>query len=156
MEISESLDQFDKFILEIVAVEGRIPVTELAKRVGLSKTPCLNRLRRLERSNIITGYRASLNAVALGLDHIAFVEVSLSDTRQAALIEFNDAVQKIPAIEQCHMVAARYDYLLKVRTRSMSEYRRVLGEEITTLPHVSHTSTSVAMEAVKEGALQRA
>ena len=81
---------------------------------------------------------------------MAFVEVRLSDTREKALRAFNAAVVKVPEIEQAHMIASHFDYLLKVRTRDMTAYRRFLGETISTLPHVANTSTYVAMEAVKE------
>jgi Lrp/AsnC family leucine-responsive transcriptional regulator len=144
------MDRFDHAILSVLAEDGRISITDLATRIGLSKTPTQGRLRKLEESGVILGYRALLDPIRLGLDHVAFVEVRLSDTREAALRAFNAAVVKIPEIEQAHMIASHFDYLLKVRTRDMSAYRRFMGETISALPHVSHTSTYVAMEAVKE------
>ena len=144
------LDRFDRAILEILSGEGRIAVTDLAKRIGLTKTPTQARLRRLEAEGVITGYSAQINPIRLGLDHVAFVEVKLTDTREAALRAFNAAVLRVPEIEQAHMIASHFDYLLKVRTRDMAAYRVVLGEKISALPHVSSTSTYVAMEAVKE------
>ena len=69
-----------------------------------------------------------LNAGKLGLDHVAFVEVKLSDTREDALQKFNAAVRKIPEVEECHMIAGRFDYLLKVRTSDIRKYREVLGD----------------------------
>ncbi len=147
------LDRFDQAILRLLSTEGRIPVVELARRVGLSKSPVQARLKRLEAAGIITGYRAILDPIRMGLSHVAFVEVRLSDTREAALLAFNRAVLQVPEIEQCHMIASRFDYLLKVRTADIQAYRRVLGERISALPHVAGTSTYVAMEAVKEGAL---
>jgi Lrp/AsnC family leucine-responsive transcriptional regulator len=86
----------------------------------------------------------------IGEGHIAFVQVKLSDTRSAALDAFNKAVNAVAEIEQCHMMAASFDYLLKVRTRDIGSYRRVLGERISALPHVAQTSTFVAMETVKD------
>lgn len=145
------LDSYDRAILDILSTDGRISITELSGRIGLSKTPTQARLRRLEADGIITGYRAILDPIRIGRDHVAFVEVKLTDTREAALSAFNAAVRKVPEIEQCHMLAARFDYLLKVRTQDMSAYREVLAERISTLPHVAHTSTFVAMQAVKEG-----
>lgn len=147
------LDQFDRAILDNLATNARISVTDLAREIGLTKTPTQARLRRLESDGIIVGYRAQLNAAALGLDHIAFVQVRLSDTRDTALRAFNSAVIKIAEIEQCHMIAANFDYLLKVRTRDIAAYRKVMGERISTLPNVVSTSTFVAMESVKEGAI---
>ena len=86
----------------------------------------------------------------MGEGHVAFVQVKLSDTRSAALDAFNRAVQSVAEIEQCHMIAASFDYLLKVRTTDIAAYRRVLGERISALPHVAQTSTFVAMETVKD------
>jgi len=145
------LDQFDRKILEALAQEGRLSITDLAARVGLSKTPCQIRFRRLIDEGYIEGFKAVLNPSKMQLDHIAFVEVKLSNTREDALKSFNDAVKKIREVEECHMIAGRFDYLLKIRTRDIGKYRRVLGERISTLPHVASTSTNVAMETVKEG-----
>lgn len=144
------LDRYDRAILRQLAEDGRISVADLARRIGLSKTPTQARLKRLEATGIITGYRALVDPIRLGLDHVAFVEVRLSDTREKALAEFNAAVRRIGEVEQAHMIASNFDYLLKVRTHSMTEYRAVLAERISSLPHVSSTSTFVAMEAVKE------
>lgn len=153
MDFSD-LDRFDREILNVLGEDGRISVADLARRIGLSKSPTQTRLKRLEAEGIITGYRALIDPIRLGLDHVAFVEVKLEDTREAALSKFNAAVARIPEIEQAHMMASHFDYLLKVRTRSMSAYRQVLGEKISSLPFVSATSTYVAMQAVKEdGAL---
>lgn len=146
----DSLDSFDRKILAVVASEGRISVTELAGRIGLSKSPTQTRLKRLEDSGIIKGYRAMLDPIQMGREHVAFVEVRLSDTREAALSAFNAAVRAIPEVEQAHLIAGNFDYLLKVRVRDMSSYRKVLAEKLSTLPHVSSTSTYVAMQAVKE------
>lgn len=146
----DRLDRFDRAILQCVAKDGRISVTDLAQEIGLSKSPTQVRLKKLETEGYILGYRAMLNPIRLGLDHVAFVEVKLSDTREAALIAFNEAVRKIPEIEQAHMIAGTFDYLLKVRTANMKDYRRILGDVISALPHVTSSSTNVAMEAVKE------
>lgn len=144
------LDRFDLAILRVLQTDGRIPAVELARRIGLSKSPTQARMKRLEEAGIITGYRAILDPIRMGQAHVAFVEVRLSDTREAALQAFNKAILAIPEVEQCHMIASRFDYLLKVRTSDIQDYRRVLAERISSLPHVAATSTYVAMEAVKE------
>lgn len=144
------LDRFDLAILRVLQTEGRIAAVELARRIGLSKSPTQARMKRLEEIGIITGYRAILDPIKMGQAHVAFVEVRLSDTREAALTAFNKAVLTVPEVEQCHMMASSFDYLLKVRTSDIQSYRRVLGEVISALPHVASTSTYVAMEAVKE------
>ena len=148
--MTAALDSFDAKILDVLAVDGRISVTALADRLGLSKSPTQARLRRLEADGVIRGYRALFDPIRLGRDHVAFVEVRLSDTREVALQAFNRAVLTVPQIEQCHMIAGSFDYLLKVRTQGMTDYRQVLADFISTLPHVAGTSTYVAMQAVKE------
>jgi len=147
------LDRIDKSIIRELQKNSRITVTELASRVGLSKTPCQVRMRRLEEQGYITGYTALVNQTKLGLSHIAFAQVTLNDTSSSALAAFNKAVKQISAVEQCHMIAGNFDYLLKVRTRNMQEYRQVLGEEISALPHVLQTSTFVVMENVRDAGL---
>lgn len=144
------LDDFDRKILSILRKDGRVTYTDLAQRVGLSKTPCQQRVRRLVENGVVVGFRAIINPSKIGLDHVAFTEVKLSDTREAALEQFNAAVRKIPEVEECHMIASSFDYLLKVRTADIRKYRIVLGEKISSLPHVASTSTFVAMETVRE------
>ncbi len=145
-----NIDHIDRKMLKLLAVDGRIAVTELARKLGMSKTPCGVRLKRLVRDGFILGFRAVLNPVKLDMSHVAFVEVKLRETTEATLQAFNQAIQAVPEVEQCHMIAGPFDYLLKVRTRDISAYRRVLGEQISTLPHVASTSTYVTMESVKE------
>ena len=147
---NRQFDSFDLKILGILAVDGRIAVTELAQQVGLSRTPCQQRVNRLIASGVILGFRAVIDPGTLGLDHIAYTEVKLSDTREAALQDFNHAVRAIEEVEECHMIASSFDYLLKVRTANIARFRTVLGEKISRLPHVSSTSTFVVMEAVKD------
>jgi len=146
------LDEFDRKILAVLRKDGRITFTDLAQQVGLSKTPCQQRVKRLVENGVIVGFRAIVDPAKLGLDHVAFAEVKLSDTREAALKEFNAAVRQIPEVEECHMIASSFDYLLKVRTGDIRKYRMVLGEKISSLPHVASTSTFVAMETVRESA----
>jgi len=144
------MDAFDRKILAVLRQDGRITFTELARRVGLSKTPCQQRVRNLVEAGVILGFRAIVDPQKLGFNHVAFTEVKLSDTREAALAEFNRAVRQIPEVEECHMIASSFDYLLKVRTADIRAYRAVLGERISSLPHVANTSTFVAMETVRE------
>ena len=151
-KILVDLDEFDRKIIAILGRDGRMTYTELAQRVGLSKTPCQQRVKRLVDSGLITGFRAIVDPAKVGLDHVAFTEVKLSDTREEALRRFNDAVRRIPEVEECHMIASSFDYLLKVRTPDIRRYRIVLGEKISSLPHVASTSTFVAMETICESA----
>ena len=147
---TDRLDRLDRSILATLGREGRLSMSELAAKVGLTKTPVQARVKRLEKDGYIRGYAAMVDRERMGEGHVAFVQVKLSDTRSLALDAFNRAVQKVAEIEQCHMMAASFDYLLKVRTRDIAAYRRVLGERISALPHVAQTSTFVAMETVKD------
>jgi Lrp/AsnC family leucine-responsive transcriptional regulator len=149
---SEPLDRIDTKILRELSLDGRIPITELAKKVGLSKSPCQVRMKRLQDQGYIQGFRAVLNPSKLGLDHVAFAEVRLTDTTEKALTAFNAAVMDVPEIEQCHMIAGSFDYLLKIRTPDIKAYRQILGEVISALPYVGSTSTHVSMQAVKDSA----
>ena len=144
----EFLDQIDRRILRALRANARLSMVALGEQVGLSKTPVTARVRRLEEAGYIRGYRAELDAGKLGLEHVAFVEVRLSDTREAALQAFNTAIREIPEVEACHMIAGGFDYLVKVRTSNVRDYRRVLGERISQLPHIASTSTYVSMESV--------
>ncbi len=147
------MDRFDRAILRELAAEARISVTELARRVGLSKSPVQARLKKLEETGVIQGYRALLDPIRLGLAHVAFVEVRMIDTREATLAKFNAEIARIPEIEQAHLIAGNFDYLLKVRTADMPSYRQVLAEKVSVLPGVASTSTFVAMEAIKDEAV---
>ncbi len=147
---TDHLDRIDQKIVAALAADGRQSMAQLAVNVGLSKTPVQARVKRLEKDGYIRGYTAIIDRERLGEGHIAFVQVTLSDTRSLALDAFNKAILAVPDIEQCHMIAGGFDYLLKVRTRDIASYRRVLGERISALPHVAQTSTFVAMETVKD------
>lgn len=146
----DRLDHVDHAILAALSRDGRLSAAALARRVGLSKTPVQARLKRLETDGFIRGYAALVDRARLGEGHVAFVQVTLSDTRSAALDAFNRAVVAVPEVESCHMIAGGFDYLVKVRTKDIAAYRRILGERISALPHVAQTSTFVAMETVKD------
>lgn len=146
----DEMDPTNRKILRELVANARISISELARKVGLSKTPVTLRIRQLEAMGLITGYRAILSPLKLGLTHVTFMQVRLSDTRQKALEQFNAEVRKIPEIEECYMIAGGFDYLLKVRSRDIVEFRHIMAERISALPHVSATSSFVAMEAVVE------
>ncbi len=155
MSLDELPDRIDQAILNILTNDARISMTDLAKQVGLSKTPVIARVKRLETSGVITGYRAELSAKKLGLQHVAFLEVRLSDTREKALQAFNKAIRAIPEVEECHMIAGGFDYLVKIRTSDITDYRRVLSESVSQLPHMASTSTYVSMESVRDRGVQQ-
>ena len=144
------LDSTNRKILAELVANARIPITELARKVGLSKTPVALRIRQMEEMGLIQGYRAILSPLSLGLTHVTYVEARLNDTRQKALEQFNDGVRAIAEIEECYMIAGGFDYLLKVRSRDMTHFRQIMAERISALPHIHATTSYVAMEAVVE------
>lgn len=143
------LDNYDHKILKLLQADGRMTITELSDQIGLSKTPCLNRVKKLETKGYIRGYRAVINHELVDDNHIAFVQIKMDDTKTQALNAFNNAIKEIPEVVQCHLIASHFDYLLKVRTNNMESYRKVLGEKISALPHVQNSSTFVVMQEIK-------
>ena len=144
------LDTLDRKILKALQTDGRMTITELSDQVNLSKTPCAERIRRLEREGYIKGYRGVLDPEALGFSTLVFVQVILERTTTHVLDRFNAAVRTIPEVEAAHMIAGGFDYLLKVRARDMAHYRQLLGDRIGALPGVSQTHSYPVMETVTE------
>ena len=147
---ARDLDRIDRHILRILQQEGRISFTELGERVGLSTTPCTERVRRLERDGVIEGYYARLNPQALKAGLLVFVEISLSYKSGDIFEEFRRAALKLPNVLECHLMSGDFDYLIKARISEMASYRKLLGSSLLTLPHVRESKSYIVMEEVKE------
>jgi Lrp/AsnC family leucine-responsive transcriptional regulator len=145
-----SLDRLDVSILRTLQLDGRISYVDLAEKVGLSSTPCIERVKRLEKDGYIEGYYARLNPQMLEFSMLVFVEISLSYQTPDAFETFNQAVKELPYILECHLVSGDADYLLKARINDMSEYRALLGEMLLTLPGVKNSKSYIVMEEVRE------
>jgi Lrp/AsnC family transcriptional regulator, leucine-responsive regulatory protein len=143
-------DKTDLQILEALQADGRMPITELSRRVNLSATPCALRIKKLEQAKIIQGYHARIAPKALNVALLVFVTVKLRATDEATLRAFNSAVKPMKQILECHMTGGGFDYLLKIRVRDMEEYRKILGGVIGELPMVEGTHSYFVMEEVKE------
>jgi Lrp/AsnC family leucine-responsive transcriptional regulator len=146
----KSLDKIDVKILSELQVNARITNTDLAQKVGLSATPCADRVRALERLGYIESWGAKLNPRLLNLELLVFVEITLTRTSPDVFEEFSEAIVKLPQVLECHLVSGNFDYLLKARVADMVAYRKLLGETLLTLPGVSDSRTYVVMEEVKE------
>lgn len=149
-ESRKDLDKIDRNILKILQQEGRIPFTELGERVGLSTTPCTERVRRLEREKVILGYYAQLNPSYLKSNLLVFVEINLAYKSGDIFEEFRRAVVKLPQVQECHLVSGDFDYLLKARISEMASYRKLLGDILLKLPHVRESKSYIVMEEIKE------
>ncbi len=143
------LDRIDRNILNQLQDNGRISNVELAKRVGLSPTPCLERVKRLEQNKVIRQYTALLDPQQLDASLLVYVEIKLTRSSADVFDRFNQAVQQLGIILECHLVSGEFDYLLKTRVRDMSAYRQVLNETLLELPNIKDSRTYVVMEEVK-------
>lgn len=146
----KDLDKIDRKILAILQEDGRISNVELSGKIHLSPTPCLERVRRLEKRGFIKGYRAELSAEKLKAGFVTFITVNLDRTTTDVFEQFAAQVKMMDEIVECHMVGGGFDYLLKIRTESMEAFRRFLGEQLSRLPEVSQTHSYFVMEEVKD------
>ena len=144
------LDRIDLKILDILQREGRISVTELAERVSLSATPCSDRVKRMEREGVISGYHARVNPAALGKNLLVFLEIKLSAKSGDVFDKVKKELLYVPEVMECHLVSGDFDYLLKARISEMASYRKLLGSTLLTLPHVRESKSYIVMEEVKE------
>jgi len=144
------LDRTDRLILKYLQDDGRISNVALARKVNLTPTPCLERVRRLEREGFIRGYTALLEPALVDAGLLVFVEIDLLRTSPDAFRDFRREAMKLPELLECHLVSGNFDYLLKARVKDMQDYRRLLGEKILALPGVSDSRSYVVMEEVKE------
>jgi Lrp/AsnC family leucine-responsive transcriptional regulator len=143
------LDRIDRKLLARLQLDGRTPVSQLAREVNLTVTPTLERVRRLESGGYIEGYFARINPGKLGLGLLAYVEVSLDRTTPDAFDRFKQVALAHDEVMECHMVAGGFDYLLKIRVTDMESYRRFLGDRLAAVRGVQQTHTYFVMEEVK-------
>ena len=144
------LDRIDLKILDILQREGRISVTELAERVSLSATPCSDRVKRMEREGVITGYHARVNPAALGKNLLVFLEIKLAAKSGDVFDKVKQELLYVPEVMECHLVSGEFDYLVKARLSEMNEYRRLLGEILKRLPASAESHSYIVMEEIKE------
>ena len=148
--MKKNLDRTDRRILNELQEHGRMPIVELADRINLTKTPCAERVRRMERDGVIKGYRAELEPALLGAGFVIVVLVTLNQTSDNSLELFNEAVRRIPEVQICYMVAGNFDYLIVARTSDITHYRNVLGDQLGRLPGVQQTHSYVVMEEITD------
>ena len=145
------LDRIDRKILDILQRQGRLPMTELAHEVGLSTSPVTERVRRLERVGVITGYHARIDPAALGRPLLVFVELTLSAKSGELFEKLRDELLLEPRVLECHLVSGRFDYLVKARLAGMGEYRELLAQILKKIPVPAQSNSYVVMEEIKEG-----
>ena len=144
------LDKYDQNILKALQDDGRLSFTELGKRVGLTTTPCIDRVRKLERAGYIKGYSAQLSASMLDRGLVVFVQIRLDRTSKRSFEDFRRAVQKVSSVQECYLVTGGFDFLVKARIKDMAAYRNLLEEELLNLPGVKESTSIATMEIIKE------
>jgi Lrp/AsnC family leucine-responsive transcriptional regulator len=144
------LDRLDRRILDALQREGRLSMTELGQRIGLSTSPVSERVRRLERSGVITGYHARIDPRVVGKGMLVFVEITLSSKSGDIFDQVRRALQQQADVLECHLVSGSFDYLVKARLSGMEDYRRLLGDILRQIPVPCQSHSYVVMEEVKE------
>jgi DNA-binding Lrp family transcriptional regulator len=143
-----AVDAVDRKILALLEAEGRLTVTELAQRVGLSTAPCHRRLRELERTKVIRGYRAVVDPAALGLGFEVLVSVTMDREDAATIAEFERGLATIPEVRNAERLFGDPDYLVRVATADIAAYQRLRDEQLATLPGVRRITSTIVMKRV--------
>lgn len=144
------LDKLDLKILSQLQKNGRVSITELAECIGLSASACAERVRRLERDKVITGYHARVSPEAVGKALLVFVEIKLSTKSEEVFERVKQELLLVPEVMECHLVSGGFDYLVKFRLRGMAEYRQLLGSILKRLPVAAESHSYVVMEEIKD------
>ncbi|MCB1860428.1 MAG: Lrp/AsnC family transcriptional regulator [Gammaproteobacteria bacterium] len=143
------MDRYDRRILEVLQVEGRISNQELADRIGLSQSPCLRRVRALEESGLISGYRALVDAKKLGLNLLALIHISMDRHTPERFANFDQAVSALPEVLECLLITGQdADYQLKVAVQDMDAYQTLLLNKITRIEGVTGVHSSFVLRQV--------
>ncbi|MGC3873601.1 Lrp/AsnC family transcriptional regulator [Halomonas sp. GXIMD04776] len=148
-ETCPALDRYDRHILDILQHEGRISNQELAERIGLSPSPCLRRVRALEESGLITGYRALVDSKRLGYSLMALLHISMDRHTPERFANFEKEIGALPQVLECLLITGQEaDYQLKVVVRDMDDYQNLLLNRITRIEGVSGVHSSFVLRRV--------
>lgn len=145
-------DSYDRRILDILQTEGRLTNAELAERIGLSPTPCLRRVKALEKSGAIKGYRAILDRAGVGLGLTVFVGLKVDGHRDENATAIQEALIAMPEVVSCHLISGETDFLLQVVVPDLASYERFLLGTLLKLPMVKDIRSNVVIRSVKENA----
>jgi len=145
---NQALDEIDLRILHHMQEDARLSNVELADRVGLSPSPCLRRVRRLEEEGVISGYMTFVDQTKVGLPVSVFVSVALKEQSEMALEEFERAIDALPEVMECYLMTGTSDYLLRVVTKDLSDYERFLKHNLTCIPAIASIQSSFALKQV--------
>lgn len=144
------LTKIDLYILRELQRDGRITYSALADKVGLSTSPCMERVKKMERAGIIRGYGAQVKASCLNAGLVVFVEIRLERKSHDIFRKFKESAVELEQVQECFLVSGHFDYLIKARVADMDEYREFLGETLLSLPGVRESASYVVMEEIKD------
>jgi Lrp/AsnC family leucine-responsive transcriptional regulator len=144
-----TLDKTDQQILAILEENGRATYVEVSKMVGLSQTPCAERIRRLEQDGFISGYTAKVDPELVQRGFMVFIQVTFTDSTNETFNTFNEKIKDIKEITECYMVAGGFDCLLKIRIKDMADFRQLLIDKLAEIPGIAQTNSFAVIEELK-------
>jgi len=152
MKVLNPMDSIDKKILQALQENARISNAELAEKVNLSPTPCLRRVRKLEEDNVISAYYAKVDSgkVGLNISALVFVQLSLNSTENAK--KFEHSIKGIKRVQECFVLTGRYDYLLKVVARNLSDYEELVKGELANIPNIKTLESTIVLNHINVNA----
>jgi len=145
-----SLDKFDLAILAMLQQDARASLQEISARVGLSTTPCWNRIKRMESDGVIQGYTVRLDPAAIGFTETVIVQVTLESHSDETLYAFGKALEDIPEVLEAYLVSGDYDYYIRIAVRDTRDYERLLRERLYRIPGIRHSKSSFVLRKLKE------
>lgn len=148
-----NLDKFDFAILRALQRDARASLQDISTQVGLSSTPCWNRIKRLEKAGVIRGYTVKLDHAALGLGDTVIVQLTLESHSDETLYDFGKALQEIPEVLEAFLVSGEYDYYLRIAVQDTRDYERLLRERLYKIPGIRHSKSSFVLRCLKESSL---
>jgi Lrp/AsnC family leucine-responsive transcriptional regulator len=144
------LDSFDFAILRVLREDARASLNDIGERVGLSTTPCWNRIKKMEASGVIQGYTVRIDPEALGFNETVIVQVTLDSHSEETLFQFGRELERIPEIMEVYLVSGEYDYHLRIAVKDTRDYERLLRERLYRLPGIRHSKSSFVLRTLKE------
>ena len=148
-----TLDNFDLAILRFLQGHARASLQEISAEVGLSSTPCWNRIKRLEKEGVIQGYITRINPDAVGLHDTVILQLTLESHSDETLYDFGKALRQIPEVLEAYLVSGEYDYFLRIAVQDTRDYERLLRERLYKIPGIRHSKSNFVLRCLKESPL---
>ncbi len=148
-----TLDKFDLAILKVLQGDARASLQDISAQVGLSSTPCWNRIKRLEKDGVIQGYTIKIDPAAVGLHDTVIVQLTLESHTDETLYDFGKALRQIPEVLEAFLVSGDYDYYLRIAVQDTRDYERLLRERLYKIPGIRHSKSSFVLRSLKESPL---